>query len=268
MGVFAARLLAPAVHRVRLMVDSETQHEPRIWKTEGRIARVDPRVYEQLAPGLREGREEWLRRAVLPALAPAAEVRFAGAVYRREDVEPTVADYEAAGVEALLVVCLTYSPSQIALPALRRHELPIIVWNTQELWAVDGRLRRREDGRTTTASTGRRTWPTCCCAAACRFTMSRRTWAIRRPGASWTTSSAAAAAVAGCGACRLGLLGYPFPGMGDFAVDTTHLAATLGCSWKSLAVEAVQPAGRGGRRRCGRSTGRPSTGRPMPWPTT
>jgi L-arabinose isomerase len=35
---------------------------------------------------------------------------------------------------------------------------------------------------------------------------------------------------------RLGLLGYPFPGMGDFGLDTTHLAATLGCAWEALSV--------------------------------
>ena len=41
---------------------------------------------------------------------------------------------------------------------------------------------------------------------------------------------AAAAAVNRLRSARIGSLGYPFPGMGDFAVDTTHLAATLGCA--------------------------------------
>ena len=48
---------------------------------------------------------------------------------------------------------------------------------------------------------------------------------------------AAAAAVRRLRSARIGMLGYPFPGMGDFAVDTTHLAATLGCSWTNLTVE-------------------------------
>jgi len=48
---------------------------------------------------------------------------------------------------------------------------------------------------------------------------------------------AAAAAVRRLRSARIGRIGYPFPGMGDFAVDTTHLAATLGCAWTSLAVE-------------------------------
>jgi L-arabinose isomerase len=48
---------------------------------------------------------------------------------------------------------------------------------------------------------------------------------------------AAAAAVRRLRSARIGSLGYPFPGMGDFAVDTTHLAATLGCTWTNLTVE-------------------------------
>jgi L-arabinose isomerase len=47
----------------------------------------------------------------------------------------------------------------------------------------------------------------------------------------------AAACVAALRRLRLGLIGYPFPGMGDFAVDTTQLAAALGCTWQSIAVE-------------------------------
>jgi L-arabinose isomerase len=46
-----------------------------------------------------------------------------------------------------------------------------------------------------------------------------------------------ASAVSRLRRARLGLLGYPFPGMGDLGLDTTHLAATLGCQWTSLAVE-------------------------------
>ena len=46
----------------------------------------------------------------------------------------------------------------------------------------------------------------------------------------------AAAAVSGLRRARLGLLGYPFPGMGDLAVDVTHLAATLGCRCQPLAL--------------------------------
>jgi len=35
---------------------------------------------------------------------------------------------------------------------------------------------------------------------------------------------------------RIGLLGYPFPGMGDFGVDTTKLAGDLGCLCQPLTL--------------------------------
>lgn len=71
-------------------------------------------LYETLAPQLRTGREKWLRDALLPALEPIADVRFQQAVYRREEIDAAVAELERNGAHALLVVCLTYSPSQLA----------------------------------------------------------------------------------------------------------------------------------------------------------
>ena len=93
-------------------------------------------LYEQLLPALRQSRERWLRECLLPKLAPIAEARFDRAVFTREDIEAAVRDFEAAGVDALLVICLTYSPSQLALPALKQTRLPILIWNTQELLGV------------------------------------------------------------------------------------------------------------------------------------
>jgi L-arabinose isomerase len=193
-------------------------------------------LYEQLAPGLRQQREQWLRDAVLPALATAAEVRFCGAVCRREDLEAAVAEYEAAGVDALLLVFLTYAPSQIALPALERAHLPIVVWNTQELQAVDGRFDTAKmidnhgvhGTQDLTNLLVRRGVPF-------HFVTSHLSDA-GGPRELFDCFQAASA-VARLRSCRLGLMGYPFPGMGDLAFDSTHLAATLGCRWVSLALE-------------------------------
>jgi L-arabinose isomerase len=193
-------------------------------------------LYEQLAPGLRQQREQWLRSAVLPALASDADVRFCRAINRREDVDTAVAEYETAGVDVLLVVFLTYAPSHIVLPALRRSRLPVVVWNTQELWAIDERFDTEKmmhnHGVHGTQDLGN---------------------VLVRSGVPfhYVTSYLndpqglqelfdlfhAAAAVARLRSCRLGLMGYPFPGMGDIVVDPTHLAATLGCSCTPLSVE-------------------------------
>ncbi len=193
-------------------------------------------LYEQLAPGLRASREAWLRQTLLPALEPYGDVRFDGAVFRREDLEAAVARFEAAGLDALLVVLLTYSPSQLALPALQRTRLPVLIWNTQELPGVDPGFtpelmihNHGVHGTQDLASVLTR--------SGARFHYLTSAVADVDGLAELGDFFAAAAAVRRLCAARLGLLGYPFPGMGDFAVDTTHLTATLGCSWIPLTVE-------------------------------
>ena len=193
-------------------------------------------LYETLVPDLRDQREKWLRDKLLPALAPSADVMFDKAVFTRADIDGQVAALEARGVDALLVVLLTYSPSQFALPALARTHLPIIVWNTQELKAVDGKF-------TTAAMIDNHgvhgTQDLCNVLARSGVAFEYVTSHVGDAGATDELADffAAATAAAKLRNLRIGLLGYPFPGMGDFAVDTTHMAATLGCQWLHLTVE-------------------------------
>lgn len=193
-------------------------------------------LYETLAPGLRGEREAWLRREVLPALAKEADVVFEGAVFRREDVDRAVAGLEAQGVDAIVVILLTYSPSQIALPALKAARAPVFVWNTQELYAVDGSF----DGPKMTANHGvHGTQDLCNTLLRSGVAFEYATTHLRDANAAAPVNDflRAAAAARRLRSARIGLMGYPFPGMGDFAVDTTQLAATLGCQWVHLSVE-------------------------------
>lgn len=193
-------------------------------------------LYETLAPDMRSGREKWLRDAVLPALAPIADVRFNQAVYRREDIDQAVHELEHEGVDALLVICLSYSPSQLSLPALQRTNLPIIIWNTQELYAVDETF----DGAKMLANHGvHGTQDLCNVLLRSDVPFEYATSHLNDADALRALEDAfvAAAAVARLRRARLGLMGYPFPGMGDLGLDTTHLAGTLGCHWQTLSVE-------------------------------
>jgi len=193
-------------------------------------------LYESLAPGLRQGRERWLRKALLPALKPDVDVIFDGAAFTRQQVDAAVAGLERAGADALLVVLLAYSPSQIALPALRRTHLPIAIWNTQELFAVD----RSYDGPTLSANHGvHGTQDLCNVLLRSGVKFAYVTSHINDPAATRDLVDffTASAAVGRLRKARIGLLGYPFPGMGDFAVDTTHMVASLGCEWVNLPME-------------------------------
>ena len=192
--------------------------------------------YETLAPQLCEERVQWLRHDVLPVLAPISDVQFDRACCRRKEVDAAVSRFEAQGCDAILVIMLSYSPSQITLPALRRTCLPVMVWNTQELWAFDQTC----DGSAMTSNHGvHGTQDLCNVLLRSGVKFGYVTSHVRDEDGLKELEDffAAASAVQRLRNARLGLLGYPFPGMGDFALDTTHMSATLGCEWVALSVE-------------------------------
>ena len=191
--------------------------------------------YEDAGPETRLGREKFVRDRILPALAAAADVRFDGAVCARRDIERTVAAYEAGGADVLLVVLLTYSTSLSSLPALQRTRLPIVVWNTQELYRVDESYGDAE----LMANHGvHGTFDLCNVLLRSGVKFDYVTSHLKDEGAAagLLEHIRAAATVSRLRRYRIGCLGYPFPGMGDFGLDTTHLAATLGCAWEALSV--------------------------------
>jgi L-arabinose isomerase len=124
----------------------------------------------------------------------------------------------------------------LSLPALQHTRLPIVIWNTQELWAVDQTFTRAN----MTANHGvhgTQDLANVLTRSGVRFHYVTSPVNDRDGLEELGDFFAAAAAVNRLRSARIGSLGYPFPGMGDFAVDTTHMAATLGCSWTNLAVE-------------------------------
>lgn len=193
-------------------------------------------LYERLMPGLREDREAWLRAALLPALSARANVLFEAACCRAYEVESAVARFEAQQVDALLIVLLTYAPSQMALSALQRTRLPLVVWNTQELHAVDSRYSM-QDLRNNHGLHGTQDLANVLRRAGVNVHYITSHWRDAEGLEELHDFFVAAAAVRRLRQATIGLMGYPFPGMGDFAVDTTQMRATLGCSWVALSVQ-------------------------------
>lgn len=193
-------------------------------------------LYETLVPDLRLQREQWVKRALLPALEPIAEVHFERAVYTPEDISGVIKQYEAADIDVLLVICLTYSPSQYSLSALQRTRLPIIVWNTQELY--DAGVSFGPDQMMNNHGV-HGTQDMCNVLLRSGVKFEYVTSHVRDSAflAGLEDIFVSVATVNRLRHARLGLIGYPFPGMGDFAHDSTRLTATLGCQWRSLSVE-------------------------------
>lgn len=192
-------------------------------------------LYETLAPKLRADRDAFVRKTLKAGLAAHVDVIYNGGVFRREDIDAQVAGFEAAGADAIVVVLLSYSPSQLALPALSRTRLPVLIWNTQELLAVDENYGGKEmianhgvHGTQDLANVLLRN--------GVKYEFITSHPADDRAFDEVADFVRAAAAVKRLRNARIGLMGYPFPGMGDFAVDTTQLAGQLGCQWISLNV--------------------------------
>jgi L-arabinose isomerase len=192
--------------------------------------------YETLAPSLRPHREQWVRQLVLPALTRHTDVVFNRIVFTREDVEAEVTQFEAAGVDALLVLLVSYSPSQVSLPALKQTRLPIVVWNTQELHGIDQGFALN-DLLANHAVHGTQDLGNVLMRSGVPFHYVTSHLCDLDGLEQLNDFLTAAAAVRRLRSARLGLLGYPFPGMGDLALDTTQMTATLGCSWTVLTVD-------------------------------
>ena len=69
-------------------------------------------------------------------MAPFADVDFPGVCTTRTQVNEAVKHFESEDVDLLLVVLLSYAPSHIALPALSRTNLPVLIFNTQREYAI------------------------------------------------------------------------------------------------------------------------------------
>lgn len=197
--------------------------------------------YETLAPAIRHQRDAWVRAEVLPALKPHARVEFSGAVYRAEDIEARLREFEAKGCEVILVILLTYSTSHASLQALQATRLPILIWNTQELHGITPDFGSPE----LTANHGVHgtfDLANVLIRSGVRFEYVTSHW--RDPGA---LDELARLLRAGAGATqlrrmRLGVLGHAFPGMGDFGVDLTHLRASLGPVCETITMDEYKGA--------------------------
>lgn len=193
-------------------------------------------LYDTTAPDLRENRERWLREKVLIELQKEVEVDFTSAISTKEGIEAEILRFEQAGVDALILIFLTYSPSQIVISALKRTRLPLFLWNIQELEAVDRDfkpiLMSRNHGVHGTQDMAN-------VLVRCGVPFGYATNHLDDPDPSREPVDFCYAAFAKrkIEKAKFGTIGNAFPGMGDFAVDLTQWTARFGCQWDILPLQ-------------------------------
>lgn len=80
--------------------------------------------YEPLFPGITE-RQRRYAQEVIASLADAAEWTFPRVALNRADVEALTAQYNAEGLDGILILLLSYAPGQALVHAMQRNHLPL-----------------------------------------------------------------------------------------------------------------------------------------------
>ncbi|HWT22716.1 MAG TPA: hypothetical protein VN213_04350, partial [Solirubrobacteraceae bacterium] len=183
-------------------------------------------LYDEMLPGITE-RQAGYAREVGEALAGVADVQVAEPARNRADIERRVAEFEAAGVDGLLVVMLTYGPGMRVVRALSETRLPICLANIQpvpqvtEAWDMaDLTYNQGVHGAQDTANAMMR--------AGVPFHVITDDWQAESFRASVERWARAARAVTAWRSLKVAVFGYGMNEMGDIRIDETGLLRALG----------------------------------------
>src|SRR3954466_12302829 len=183
-------------------------------------------LYDEMLPGITE-RQAGYARDVGEALSATVDVQVAEPARNRADVERVVAEFEAAGLDGVLVVMLTYGPGMRVARALGGTRLPVCLANIQPVpqvtaeWDMaDLTYNQGIHGAQDTANAMMR--------AGVRFRVITDDWQSDSFKASVEQWARAARAVTAWRSLKVAIFGYGMNEMGDIRVDETALLRTLG----------------------------------------
>jgi L-arabinose isomerase len=194
-------------------------------------------LYDRVAPSARPGIEGFYREVAAGLGARGIRVVEAGVCRVRSEFEAAVAAFEEAGVDAIVSLHLAYSPSLESADALAATRLPLVVLDTtpspsygpatdpDELMYNHG-IHGVQDLCNVLLRRGKRF----------QIEAGHGCDALDRVAA-WATAAAVASRLR---RARVGVVGAPFAGMGDFAVPAATLRETLGIEVVPLPFERIR----------------------------
>jgi L-arabinose isomerase len=210
---------------------------------DGRPVQARPRIgllgimqslYDDMLPGITERQAAWAAE-LGAALGSVAEFDVAPPVKEREDAERAMRDFEASGLDGLLVVMLTYGPAMRVARLLAETRLPICLANIQPVpevtaaWDMaDLTYNQGIHGAQDTANAMMR--------AGRPFHVITDDWRSDAFAAAIGDWARAAAAVTRWRSLKVAVVGYAMNAMGDIRADHHALMRRLGPQ-----VDAVAP---------------------------
>jgi L-arabinose isomerase len=190
----------------------------------GLLATMTP-VYREI-PSIQPKMEKWAQE-IVHRMESFADVLYEGICDTRSKTESTVEHYEHSCVDLLIVFPITYAPSLMALPALKKTHIPLLVLNTQILhqWSSDAPPECFIDNQ---APTGVFDLTSVLVRENIAFEIVSGHYKDEHLYTEIKEWALAASAVTSITSSRIGLLGYPMQGSGDFAIDYVTLSGTMG----------------------------------------
>jgi L-arabinose isomerase len=194
-------------------------------------------LYDTALPDLKATQTRFAEE-LIGQMRSYCEVRFPGVCNARSQVDAAVAHFEANKVDLIVVVHLSYAPSLISLPALHRTSLPVLLYNTQRLlefsqdspqsaMAENHGMHGVQDLANVLMRSGR------------SFELLTGHYRDTSVQQDLRDLVEAACTVSEIRKARVGVLGHPFDGMGDFGLDTTALLAQIGATVVQIPIGRV-----------------------------
>jgi len=200
-------------------------------------------LYRQSVPALIK-RLEKFQRGILKILQARAIISSFGPISEKSELERAFRELEQQDIAGLVVVLLSYSPSLLSLPFLKKFKGPILIWNTQKLKEIkkDFGLEELLDNH---GMHGAQDLASVLCREGRSFSFITGHYADRAVQSQVDNWLEVALAVKKLGKTRIGQVGGSFPLMGDFLISPFELKHQLGPEVITITLKEIATTAKG-----------------------
>jgi L-arabinose isomerase len=183
-------------------------------------------LYDDMLPGITEHQASYARE-LAAAVSGAADIVFSRPARDRDDIEAVTRELNAAGVDGVMIVMLTYGPAMRTVRAFLESPLPVLLANVQpepkitEHWDMaDLTYNQGIHGAQDQANALLR--------ADVPFSVITDDWKAPSFVEAFSAWARAAMTVTELRKAKIALFGYPMNGMGDVLYDPPALMRRIG----------------------------------------
>ena len=191
-------------------------------------------LYDAFDPKLRESQGVFARQ-IVGELEKFSDVVFPGIVNTRGSVRETMSLFNEKSVDLIICIHFAYAPSLISLEALKTAGRPILIWNTQKINTIGAKFSA-QDWLENHGMHGPQDMCNVLNRAGVPFTIVTGHFRDAEVLGEIRDWAEAARAVGSFSSSCVGLIGHPFPDMGDFGVDETELLDQVGMSVRRISL--------------------------------